>query len=144
MLKQQIYSDLINAKKARDQFKSVTLAFVMASIKQVEVDTRKELTDDEVVKILQKEVKKREEALVFYRQGNRQDLIDKESAELEFIKTYLPKMMTETEIGKIIDEVLKSAGDNPQFGQVMKTVMTKIAGKAEGKVVSELLKQKLS
>lgn len=143
-LRTQIKQDFIVAYKAREKEKSEALREIENAVKNVEIDTRKELSDEEVIAVLKKELKKREEAIEFYQKANRQELVAKESYEAEMIKNYLPEQMGEEEIGKIADEIISDLGGNVNFGQVMGMVMKKTAGNADGKLVAEIVKRKLA
>lgn len=144
MIRDQIKNDLITAMKARDSRKVQALRFLESAIKQVEVDQRKELSDQDVIKILRSELKKRQESVAIYTKAGRDDLRDNEQFEVDLINSYLPQQMVEAEIEKIVNEVLASLGENHNFGQVMQEVMKKTAGQADGKMVSQVVKQKLS
>jgi uncharacterized protein len=143
MLTAQIYNDFIKARKAKDEQKTLALQVIWSVVKNEQIEKHQDLTDEEMVRLLQKEAKKREEAIALYKQGNRQDLVDKESFELNLIKSYLPMPMSREKIAAIIDLVLNSGIDKSNFGQVMQAVMKELAGKADGKQVSEMVREKL-
>lgn len=142
-LRDQIRQDFLKAYKGRETQKAEALRGLENSLKDVEIDSRKDISDEEAVKILRKELKKREEAIVLYKKGGRKELSEKEEYEAEIIKFYLPKQMSRKEIEKVVDEVLAKAGEKPNFGQVMGMVMGKVKGKADGKMVGEVVKGKL-
>lgn len=144
MLRDKIKTDFLLAYKSRETTRAGALRTLEASLKQVEIDTRKQLTDEDVVKILRSELKKRDEAIALYKQGNRQDLADKEIYEAELIKTYLPAQMPAEEIAKIVDQAIAELGAEANFGQIMQKAMALTAGKADGKMVSEAVRGKLS
>jgi len=144
MLRDTIRKDFIGAVKARDKQRSSALRNLEAALKNMEVDTRKELTDEDVVKVLRSELKKRQEAIELYKRGNRQDLVDAEQFEATLIETYLPAQMSREEIGKTVETVIASLGGTPNFGQVMQAAMRELAGKADGKLVAEVVKEKTS
>lgn len=141
MLRQQIHDEMIAAMKAKDAKKLEAVRFVWSEIKNTEIDAKHELSDEEVVTLLKREVKRRKEALEQYTKAGRQDLIDKETGQLAVIETYLPAQMSEADIEKIIDEVM--AEGMHDFGQVMREVMGKLKGKADGATVSRLVKNKI-
>jgi len=143
MLRTKIREDFLSAVKARQNSQADALRGLEAALKQVEVDTRKELSDEEVHKILRTEAKKREEAIVLYKRANRRDLIDKENFELELIKTYLPVQMVREEIERFVDQAKAELGESANFGQLMQKTMALTAGKADGKMVSEIVRSKL-
>jgi len=147
MLKEQISKDFNKALKARDERKLSALRLLRTEIKKREVSgPKKELADAEVMETITTLVKQRRESIRLFREGQRQDLVEKEEAELQFLQTYLPQPLSQSAIEVLIDQVLletRATGMKDQ-GKVMKAVMAKISGRAEGKIVSEIVKQKLS
>jgi len=145
-LKEKLQQDLKEAMKAKDTFKRETIRFLMSAIKQVEVDERKELTDDDILKIIQKSAKQREEAAKQYREADRPDLYEKEEAEAAILKTYLPKQLDDNELKAIIQEIISKTGASgmKDMGNVIKAVMAKVGSAADGKRVSTLVKESLS
>jgi uncharacterized protein YqeY len=147
MLKEQISKDFNEALKARDERKLSALRLLRTEIKKREVSgPKKELADAEVMETITTLVKQRRESIRLFREGQRQDLVEKEEAELQFLQTYLPQPLSQSAIEVLIDQVLletHATGMKDQ-GKVMKAVMAKISGRAEGKIVSEIVKQKLS
>jgi uncharacterized protein YqeY len=147
MLKEQISKDFNEALKARDERKLSALRLLRTEIKKREVSgQKKELADAEVMETITTLVKQRRESIRLFREGQRQDLVEKEEAELQVLQTYLPQPLSQSAIEVLIDQVLletRATGMKDQ-GKVMKAVMAKISGRAEGKIVSEIVKQKLS
>lgn len=140
MLRQQIYEDMIAAMKAKEADKLETVRFVWSEIKKTEIDAKHELSDEEVTKLLRTEVKRRREAVEQMKAGGRQDLVEQETAQLKVIEAYLPQQMGAEEVEKLVEEVL--AGGAIEFGLIMKEVMAKAQGKADGKMVSEVVRKK--
>jgi len=140
-LKQQIQEDIKNALKQRETDKLSVLRLVMDSIIKKEKEIKKELTDDDVLKLLMSAVKKGKDSIAQFEQGNRQDLVAKEQRELDVLKTYLPEQMSEDEIKAIVQKVINSGADN--MGEVMKQVMPQLQGRADGKLVTDIVKQLL-
>ncbi len=138
-IRDQIQAEVITCLKNRDQKRLDTFRFLLAQIKYKEIDVKRELTDEEAIKLLQGEAKKRRESITVYRQGGRQDLADKEQYELSVIEEFLPKQLTDEEIKMIIGEV-KSQNPGGDFGTLMKAVMVKAAGRAEGGRVAGLIR----
>ncbi|BCD60297.1 MULTISPECIES: GatB/YqeY domain-containing protein [unclassified Nitratiruptor] len=142
-LKEQLQQDLKEAMKSKDTFKRDTIRFLMSAIKQVEVDTRKELSDEDVIKIIQKSVKQREEAASQYKEGGREDLYEKEMKEAEMLKNYLPKQLSddelESELKKIIEEV--GATSMKDMGKIMGVATKRLAGRADGKRINQMVKK---
>jgi len=147
MLKEQISKDFNKALKARDERKLSALRLLRTEIKKREVSgQKKELSDAEVMEAIATLVKQRRESIRLFREGQRQDLVEKEEAELQFLQAYLPQPLSQSEIEVLIDQVLletRATGMKDQ-SKVMKAVIAKISGRAEGKIISEIVKQKLS
>lgn len=135
----QIQAQITASLKNRDQKRLDAFRFLFSQIKNKEIDAKRELTDEEAVKLLQGEAKKRRESIAAYRQGGRQDLVDSESYQLSVIEEYLPKQLSDEELKAIIDEV-KSQNPGADFGTLMKAVMAKVAGRAEGGKIAVILK----
>ena len=145
MLKDQLTSDQKAAMKAGDKPRLGTIRLIMAAIKQQEVDTRKDLTDDDVIAILTKMVKQRRDSVEQYTNAGRTDLAAQEDAEIAIIEHYLPEQLSAEEIAAIIDEVIAATGaSGPQdMGKVMGQLKGKLAGRADMGGASALVKQKL-
>ena len=143
----QISKDYIQAMKAKDSLKSSTLSFLRAQIKNVIIDKKKDvLEDEEVVAIIKKQVKQRHDSIEQYEKGGRPELAQKEKQELEILKNYLPEEMAAEQLGPIVEEAIKESGATSMkdMGAVMKAVMPKVAGKADNKMVSDLVKKSLA
>ena len=144
-IREQILADIKEAMKAKDEFKRDTLRTLNAALKQVEVDQRIEMTDEVVLPLLQKEIKKRADSVELYLKGAREDLAKKEQSEIELIKTYLPAQLSDDELKEKIKSIIEKVGKN--LGAVMKTAKDEIGASAEAKRISmiakELLCQKL-
>lgn len=135
----QIQTQITTSLKNRDQKRLDAFRFLFSQIKNKEIDAKRELTDEEAVKLLQGEAKKRRESITAYRRGGRNDLADKEQYELSVIEEFLPKQLTDEELKAIIEEV-KSQNPGADFGTLMKAVMVKVAGRAEGAEIAALVK----
>ena len=145
-LSQKINGDLKQALLSKDADKANTLRMLKSSIHNQEIVVKHELSDDEIGKIVGKEVKSREESIVEYKKGDRPDLVSAEEKEIEFLKAYLPEQLSDAEIEKIVDEVIADTGASSpaDMGKVMGQVMPKLSGKADGAKVSEIVKNKLT
>lgn len=146
MLDAKINQDYVTAMKARDQVRSATLNFLRAQIKNVRIEKREEtVSDADVIAVIKKQIKQRQDSIEQYTKGGRQDLADKETAELDILKEYLPKELSDEHIKAIIAETLNEsqATSVKDMGKVMKGVMDKVAGNADNKKVSDLVKQAL-
>jgi hypothetical protein len=148
MLADQIQTDLTAAMKARDDLKVSVLRMALAAIKEARVagDEIRDLSDDDVVALLTKEAKRRDEAAEAFAAGGRDESAAKERAERDVLAAYLPAPASEEEIAALVDEALAEGGfDQPsQMGLAMKAAMAKVAGKADGKQVSALVKARLA
>lgn len=145
-LKEQITSDMTAAMKAKDAARTSTLRMVKAAIMNREKEGSGELTDDDVMKLLRSQVKQRRDSVEQYQKAGRQELVDKETAEIGIIETYLPQAASEAEIEQaVVDAVTETGATSMKdMGAVMKAAMAKLAGKnADGRMVSEAVKKKL-
>jgi len=144
-LKERITQDMKEAMKERDILKVSTLRLLLAEIKNKEIDKKGELTDEEILSLIQKAVKQREESIEQYRKGNRSDLVEKETKEIEILKSYLPEPLSEEELDRIIEETIKEVGamGPKDMGKVMKAIMPKVKGRVDGKIVNERVSIKL-
>ena len=146
-LKETLQADLTEAIRSRDELTSGTIRMILAAI-QVEEVAGKEarvLKDDEIIKVLSREAKKRREAVDAFKDAGRADKAEQEAKEGEVILKYLPEQLSEDEIKKIVADAIAESGANSpqQMGQVMKIVQPKVAGKADGAMVSSLVKAAL-
>lgn len=144
-LKEQIVSDMKAAMKAHDAAKLSCIRLLLAAIKQREVDERVEPTDELVVGVIAKLLKQRRDSVEQYKNAGRTDLADKESAEIDVLTAYMPKMMDEAEITEVVKGVVTELGVSgiAAMGKVMGAVKTKLAGKAEMSKVSAVVKKVL-
>jgi len=146
MLEEKILNDYKDAMKARDTLKSSVLSFLRADMMNVAVAKKKaKLDDSEVVAVIKKQIKQRQDSIEQFTKGNRLEMADKEKKEAEILKTYLPPELSEEEIKKVIEEAVVATGAQgvKDMGKVMKEVNAKIAGQADGKLVSDLVRVRL-
>ena len=145
-LKDKLTEDLKQAMRQGDEQRRSTLRLVMAAIKNVEIEKRRELEEGELLAIIAKEAKQRHESIAQFERGGRQDLVDREEAELQILLAYLPEQLSREEIEaqarRIIEEV--EATSPAQMGQVMRQLMPLMQGKADGKLVSQVVKELLA
>ena len=141
-IREQILADIKEAMKAKDEFKRDTLRTLNAALKQVEVDQRIEMTDEVVLPLLQKEIKKRADSVALYLKGAREDLAKKEQSEIELIKAYLPAQLSDDELKEKIKSIIEKVGKN--LGAVMKTAKDEIGASAEAKRISMIAKELLA
>ena len=141
-IRELILADIKEAMKAKDEFKRDALRTLNAALKQVEVDQRIEMTDEVVLPLLQKEIKKRADSVELYLKGAREDLAKKEQSEIELIKTYLPAQLSDDELKEKIKSIIEKVGKN--LGAVMKTAKDEIGASAEAKRISMIAKELLA
>ena len=141
-IREQISADIKEAMKAKDEFKRDTLRTLNAALKQVEVDQRIEMTDEVVLPLLQKEIKKRADSVELYLKGAREDLAKKEQSEIELIKAYLPAQLSDDELKEKIKSIIEKVGKN--LGAVMKMAKDEIGASAEAKRISVIAKELLA
>lgn len=140
-------NDLKAAMKGGNALEVETLRMFLAAQKNKEIEKRgkgegEELTEEDIREVATKEVKRRKEAAEIFTQAKREDLAGKERAEIEILSKYLPAQMSEAEVGAAVDRVIK--GGASDFGTAMKEAMKELKGKADGKLVGEIIKRKLS
>lgn len=147
MLVQKLRTDLTAAMKRRDDVATSAIRMALAAIQQASVAGKeaKELTDDEILKVLGREVKRRDEAAEAFRGADRPDRADREQAERDVLAAYLPAALSPEEVEAIVTEVLAEGGFSGMgdMGPAMKAVTAKIAGRADGKVVSTMVRERL-
>lgn len=146
-LKQQIISDLTASMKAQDAPRTSTLRMVKAAVMNREIEKGGELDDEEMIKLLRSLVKQRRDSVEQYEKGGRQDLADKEKAEIEVIEAYLPQAASREEIETAVTAAISETGASTMkdMGSVMKAVQAALSGKnADGRTVSEIVKAKLT
>ena len=145
-LKDQILADIKEAMKAKQAERLTSLRFLHAAIKNKEIEVRPaDVTDDDVMAVIKKTGKQLKDAIEQYEKAERQDLADKEAAQLKVIETYLPAQMSREELESVVDQALTQV-ESPsmkQMGAIMKLVMDKTAGTADNKAISEIVRQKL-
>lgn len=146
-LKDKIMDDIKTAMKEKDTARLETLRFLHSAIKNKEIEIRPSaVTDADVIQVIVKSVKQRKESVDQYQKANRQDLADKETSEIKILETYMPKQMTEEEIKSTVLSAIKAlnATSMKDMGAVMKEVTAKTQGRADGKLVSQIVKSSLT
>lgn len=144
-LKETIDKDFIDAYKAHEDREVSVLRMVKSAVKNAEISAKADLSDAEIVKILRREVKQREESIESFKAGNRTDLIEETKLEIEIIGKYLPAQMSEADIEKIVAEVIADAKPTgmSEMGKIIGLVMQKANGNADGGLVAGLVKKHL-
>lgn len=144
-LKQQLDNDVIVSMKSKDSFKTKLLRNLLSKIKQIEVDTQQTINEEQILTVLQKQIKQRKESFQIFKDNNRKDLADIEEQELIILESYLPKQMDEETLTLIVKSTIDSleATSMKDMGKVMAAVKQDTAGKADPSKVSSLVKEYL-
>ncbi len=146
-LKTKIYEDLNSAMKAKDNVRTETLRSIRAEILKMDKSgMNREMNEEEEIELISRQAKMRKESIEMFGQAGRQDLVDKENAQLVIINEYLPAQMSADEAEGIVSKIISDSGATSQkdFGKVMGEVMKALKGKIDGKIIQELVKSKLS
>ena len=144
-LKEQLFADLKTAMKEKDTVRKDTVQLIRSGILQIEKDKKIELDEDGVLDVITKQLKSRRDSLPEYEKSGRQDLIDKLNREIEILLGYLPEQLSEEEIQKIVEEAVAESGaaSVKEMGKVMAIVTPKVKGRADNKVVGNLVRKML-
>ncbi len=142
-LKEKLTEDFKTSMRNKDTIRKNTITMVRAAIKQREVDERIQLEDEEIIDIISKQLKEKKNAIEDFKKGERQDLVELTQKEIDILLEYLPKQLTEEEIEKIVIETIDEVGAKTMkdMGLVMKSVMPKVKGRADGSMVSKIVKK---
>lgn len=148
MTKLQLRDELKQSMLAKDEFKTSVLRMLISAISYYEIDkggAGYEATEEDVLTVIEKQVKQRKDSIEQYEKANRQDLADKEKNELEFLEKYMPEQMKEDEIRNLIKEAINQTGASElqDMGKVMGALMPKVKGKADGSLVSKIVREEL-
>lgn len=144
-LQETIDADIKEAMKAGAKEKVSALRMLLSALKNRQIEKRRPLTDEEVAETVRSQIKQRKDSIEQFSQGGRQDLVDKETAEVAFLEVYLPRQLSREEIEKAVREVVEQTGAQgaKDMGKVMKALLPVLAGRADNKLVSELVKNAL-
>jgi uncharacterized protein YqeY len=144
-MKDMLLNELKEAMRNKDELKKNTITMLRASILQIEKDNQKTLTDDEIKIVVSKEVKKRKEAIPEFETANRMDVVESLNKEIEILSKYLPEQLDEAQIRKLVQESISITGavSARDMGKVMQDLKSKTNGKADGKLVSDIVKELL-
>jgi len=145
-LSERIQQETVQATKARDKARLSALRLLRSALHNREIDKRAPLSDEEVIEVLSSAVKRHKESIEQFRLGRREDLVQKEEAELQVVLSFMPEQMDEEEIkGELRSVILELGAKGPKdLGTVMKTAMARLKGKVEGRVVQQLARELLS
>ena len=144
-MKELLLKDLKQAMIDKDELRKNTITMLRAAILQVEKDEQKTLTEEEILAIVAKEVKKRKESVLEYEKAGRPDISESLKKEIEILSKYLPEQLSEEEVKSMVEEAIKAVGATSikEMGKVMQELRPKISGRADGKFVSDIIKEKL-
>jgi len=144
-LRDTINSDLKDAMKAKDVKKRDALRLLSSAFKQIEVDERRELSDADIIKIIQTQIKRRNDSASQYKDANREDLMQQELDEIKYYEVYMPKQLSDDELSDKIREIIASLGASSMkdMGKVMGVASKELAGSADGKRISDMVKSLL-
>jgi uncharacterized protein YqeY len=145
MLK-KLEQDMMQALKSKEKEKAGALRLIISKCKNKAIELRKELSDQEIIKVLQTVAKQHKESIKLYKEGNRNDLVEAEEQELGFVEVYLPSMMSEEDLRSLVSSVVAEVGATgmADFGKVMPNVMKQGAGKIDGNTAQSIVKELLS
>ncbi|HHE70807.1 MAG TPA: GatB/YqeY domain-containing protein [Chloroflexi bacterium] len=145
-LRERLQQDLHQAMRSRDERRKAALRMVIMAIQFAEAESARDLDDADIIELIRREVKRREEAVSMMREAGREDRVAEELPELEILKAYLPAQLDETEIRALVQSVIEEVNANSprDFGKVMGAVMPRIKGRADGRVVSKVARELLS
>jgi uncharacterized protein YqeY len=145
-LEERLIEEMKGAMKSSDKLRLSTIRMIRSALKNKEIEIRKKLEDEDVVKVIQAMVRKGEESVEQFQTGGRTDLVEKEKKEIEILRSFLPQPLSQDQILKIINQSIQEtqASSLKDIGKVMKSVMPKIGGKADGKLINQLVKERLS
>ena len=145
-LLKKLQDEMKAAMKSGQKDRLSVIRMLISEIKKVQIDKKKELSDEEIIEVLQRYAKQRKESIKQYREAGREDLAQKEEFELGVVQEFLPQPLSQEELEKIIDETIAELGASSMkdMGKVMKAVLEKVKGRADGAAVSAIVKNKLS
>ncbi len=145
-LQGEISTDLKDAMRAKDEARLSSLRLVLTAIKKKEKEVRRSLEDQEVISVISSQIKQRRESIDQYRKAGREDLAKAEESELQVLQAYIPAQLSEEEMSQAVDEIIAEVGaaSMKDMGKVMKAAMAKLAGRADGRAINEMVKAKLS
>lgn len=145
-LEEKLVDEMKQAMKSNDKLRLSTIRMIRSEIKNKEIEQRKKLDDEGIFRVIQGMVRKSEESIEQFKAGGRMDLVEKEQKEVEIMKSFLPQPLSREEILRIIDQSIEEtqASSLKDLGKVMKSVMPRLEGKADGKLINQLVKEKLS
>ena len=145
-LEERLTDEMKQAMKSSDKLRLSTIRMIRSAVKNKEIELRKKLGDEEIQRVIQGMVRKGEESVEQFQSGGRADLVEKEKKEIEILKSFLPQPIGQEEILRIIDQSIEEtqASSLKDLGKVMKSVIPKLGGKVDGRIINQLVKERLS
>lgn len=145
-LQKKLIEDMKVAMKSGDKLRLETIRSIRAQLKNAQIEKGRELTEEEELEVLQRVAKKRKESIEQFKAVGREDRAEIEAKELEIIQSYMPAQLSEEELEKLVDAVIAEVGASniKDLGKVMKTIMPQVKGRADGKIVQQMVRNKLS
>jgi uncharacterized protein YqeY len=145
-LEERLTDEMKQAMKSSDKLRLSTIRMIRSAVKNKEIELRKKLDDEEIQRVIQGMVRKGEESVEQFQLGGRADLVEKEKKEIEILKSFLPQPIGQEEILRIIDQSIEEtqASSLKDLGKVMKSVIPKLGGKVDGRLINQLVKERLS
>ena len=145
-MREKIFNDLMSSMKNKEKEKLAVLRMVKGAIKLEEINSKKELDDNEVIAVISKQIKSRKESIAEFKKGNREDLVEQTEKEIEILNEYMPEQLSEEEVNKIIEDAFNEVNPQAQsdMGKIMKNITPKLTGKADMSSVSKIVKEKLA
>ena len=142
---EQLEKDMIEAMKAKDMFRLTVIRMVKGALKQEQIDHKKEINDELLIDVVNKQIKMRKDSITEFEKGNRQDLVDKTQQEIDILLTYLPEQLSSEEVEKIINDIFEEVKPEgmKDMGKVMGLAQAQLKGKADMKEVSTIIRNKL-
>ena len=142
---EKLEKDMIEAMKAKDMFRLTVIRMVKGALKQEQIDHKKEINDELLIDVVNKQIKMRKDSITEFEKGNRQDLVDKTQAEIDILLAYLPEQLSSEEVEKIINDIFEEVKPEgmKDMGKVMGLAQGKLKGKADMKEVSTIIRNKL-
>ena len=145
-LEERLIEEMKQAMRSGDKLRLSTIRMIRAALKNKEIEVRTKLDEEEIFRVIQGMLRRGEESVEQFRTGGRMDLVEKETKEMEILKSFLPQSLSQEEILTVIDQSIQEiqASSLKDLGKVMKSVMSKLGGKADGKLVNQWVKERLS
>jgi hypothetical protein len=145
-LKDKLMEDMKTSMKNKDTIRKNVVTMVRAAVKQIEVDQRKDLTDEEILDIISKQVKEKRMVIEDFKRGSREDLVELTQKEIEILLQYLPEQLSEEELEQIVLDTMKeiNASSLKDIGLIMKAVMPKVKGRTDGNIVNKIVRKVLN